>query len=523
MVEDSEPDAELLLAELARIGYDVTFERVQTAEAMTAALDRGPWDLVLSDYSLPAFSAPAALALLHEAACDVPFLIISGTIGEETAVAALKAGAHDFVIKGRLARLAPAIDRALRDVATRLDHVRLQAQLHQAQKMEAIGQLAGGIAHDFNNLLTAILGYTELLTDQIGPDKPMGRDLREIMAAGQRAAALTRQLLAFSRKQVLELAPLDLNEIVHNVGTMLRRLLGEHIAIETALADRLRAVLADAPQLEQVLVNLAVNARDAMPQGGVLSIATRNVDLDAAYAASHAGATAGSYAMLSVSDTGTGMTREIQAKIFEPFFTTKGCGQGTGLGLAAVYGIVKQLHGYIGVASELGRGTTFQMYLPTTQQSARAAAPHAAPRPQVGTETVLLVEDEPGVREFIRLALRRFGYAVVDAGNAEEALILLAERKGPIHLLLTDVVLPGITGRELAARVTQGHPHVPVLFMSGYTDEMRSTEGVLESGVQLLEKPFTAQALLTKIRQRLDSPGVTSPGMERESADGPTR
>jgi signal transduction histidine kinase len=306
--------------------------------------------------------------------------------------------------------------------------------------MEAVGQLAGGVAHDFNNMLTAILGYSELLTEQIGPDKPIGRDLRAIVTAAERAAALTRQLLAFSRKQVLAMTPLDLTRVVRDVEPMLGRLIGEHITIKTELAIDLDAVMADATQLDQVLMNLAVNARDAMPRGGSLTIATRNAKFDDRYAVSHPGAKVGDYAMLSVSDTGMGMSSEIQARIFEPFFTTKERGRGTGLGLAAVYGIVKQLGGYLAVESEPGQGTTFSIYLPRTDQPAYVPPEPVAAAGPVGVETILLVEDEPGVQ---------------------------------------------------------------VLFMSGYTDRMRSTDGYLEPGVHLLEKPFTAEALLTKTRQIL--------------------
>jgi two-component system cell cycle sensor histidine kinase/response regulator CckA len=319
IVEDSDNDCELLVHELERGGYDLTHERVQTAEAMKAALRGAQWDVVLSDYSLPTFSGPEALAVLQATGSDVPFILVSGTIGEETAVTALKAGAQDYLVKGRLARLVPAIERELREAVARRDRIRLEDQLRQAQKMEALGMLAGGVAHDFNNMLTVILGFSELLTEQLGPDKPIGRDLREITAAAQRAAALTRQLLAFSRKQILVVAPLDLTNVVRDVESMLRRLLGEQITVITALADDLDPVMADVTQLEHLLVNLAVNARDAMPQGGILTVETRNITVDTGDLAAHPAATAGSYATLSVSDTGTGMSPETQQRIFEPF------------------------------------------------------------------------------------------------------------------------------------------------------------------------------------------------------------
>jgi PAS domain S-box-containing protein len=380
---------------------------------------------------------------------------------------------------------------------------RLHEQLRQAQKMEAIGQLAGGVAHDFNNMLTAILGYTELLTDQIGPDKAIGRDLHEITAAAKRAAALTRQLLAFSRKQVVAMVAVDLTHVVRTVTPMLQRLLGERIAIRTTLADSVGSVMADVAQLEHLLINLSLNARDAMPEGGVLTFTTGNTELDEAYTVRHPGARIGRYVMMRVADTGAGMAPEVQARIFEPFFTTKAHDRGTGLGLAAAYGTVKQFGGYIEVESQVGRGTTFTIYLPKASQPAQV---HSAPPPvnaQVGKETILLVEDESGVRTFVKIALQRFGYRVVAAGSAEAALILMRTFEGPIDLLLTDVVLPGIGGRELAAQVGRERPNTRVLFMSGYARSLGSGDGRLDAGAQLIEKPFTAQALLTRMRQLL--------------------
>jgi signal transduction histidine kinase len=502
MVEDSPPDAELLAHELSKGAYDLTWERVETADAMKAALERAPWDIIVSDYSLPAFSGPAALQMMQSAGRDVPFIMVSGTIGEETAVAALRAGACDFLVKGQLARLLPAIERELRDAELRRERARTQAaleeQLRQAQKMEAVGQLAGGIAHDFNNLLTAILGYSEMLTDQIGADKPLGQDLREIMGAAQRAAALTRQLLAFSRKQVLTVVPLDLNHIVRTIEAMLRRLIGEHITVTTVLAADLRYVMADATQLEQVLMNLALNARDAMSQGGELTIRTENANTEAGDARL--------WVRLTVTDTGTGMKPELQAKIFEPFFTTKDRGHGTGLGLAAVHGIVTQLCGSIAVESAVGHGTTFRIDLPATREAVVRSVPVVTGAAPVGIETILLVEDERGVRAFIGHALKRFGYQVLEADSAESALNLVEQDSRPIHLLLTDVILPKMGGRDLAAQLRGARPGLHVLFMSGYTEQFTTAGGFLEPGVQLLEKPFTAHALLTKIRHVLNTP-----------------
>ena len=629
IVEDSVEDAELLVRELERGGYRVTAECVQTAAALKDALARATWDLVISDYDLPAFSGSAALSVLQATGLDIPFIMISGTIGEEIAVSALKAGAHDFLVKGRLARLIPAIERERREVevrrtraraeealrmseaqyrslvdgavfgiyqATADGHVvtvnpalvtmlgydspddlravgwaqlyddpneaaaligctderaalagkevvwrrkngdqirvrlsgrlieepltgrtlsevivedsteqhRLHEQLRQSQKMEAIGQLAGGVAHDFNNMLTAILGYSELLTEQIGPDKPIGQDLREIRAAAERAAALTKQLLAFSRKQVFAMVPADVTDVVRTVRPMLQRLLGERIAITTSLADDVVSVMADVAQLEHLLINLSVNARDAMPQGGALTFTTSNVMLDAAFVRTHPGAVVGPHARVSVADTGTGMPADVQARIFEPFFTTKETGHGTGLGLAAVYGTAKQMGGYIEVESHVGRGTTFRLYLPKATRPAQALRPAPSTSPDVGDETILVVEDDSGVRAFVKVALQRFGYHVIEAYTAEAALTLLEEYAAPVHLLLTDVVLPGMDGVQLAKHVTRERPDVGVLFMSGYARSLGSIPGGIDPSINLLEKPFTGHALLAKTRQVLD-------------------
>jgi len=646
LVEDSEQDAELVLCELRRGGYDVTYERVQTGDAMRHALVHNHWDIVLSDYSMPGFSGTGALEVLNSVGQDLPFIVISGTIGEETAVASLKAGAHDFLTKGQLARLLPAVARELQDVAERrarrraqdalkrsenryrslVDHAvfgvyqstmdgrflmvnpalvnilgygstrellevdgqslyaepeeagavlrrlrekgqiageeaiwrrkngdsirvrlsgrlaeappdnhvvvevfvedvterhRLEAQLRQAQKMEAIGQLAGGVAHDFNNMLTAILGYTALLTDQIGPDEPIGQDLREIAGAAQRAAALTKQLLAFSRQQAMPIAALDLSKAVENVDALLRRLIGEQITVRTALAEDLHTVMAEASLIDQVLINLCVNARDAMPEGGTLTIEARNVDVDRKESNRSSEAKPGSYVRLSVTDNGTGMSPEVRARIFEPFFTTKDRGRGTGLGLAAVYGTVKQLGGFVTVDSQLGRGSAFHLYLPKADAAIEVAVSEQSRiTSTAGNETVLLVEDEDSVRSFVKLSLKRHGYRVIDAHSGERALMLLESNGAGVQVLVTDLILPGIDGRELAARVTRKRPHVRVLYMSGYMDRvMASDQGQAaspgngtganfnvsrDSPVQLLEKPFTAQTLLKRLRQLLE-------------------
>jgi len=387
------------------------------------------------------------------------------------------------------------------------DRNRLEKQLHQAQKMEAIGRLAGGIAHDFNNLLTVITGYGEILLGSMKPDDPVRELIAEIKNAGDRATSLTRQLLAFSRQQVIEPKMLDLNLVVKEIERMLCRVIGEDIELSCALDSPAGQVRADPGQIVQVLMNLAVNARDAMPQGGKLTIALCNVELDENFARLHNEVGPGPYVMLSLSDTGCGMDKPTQSRIFEPFFTTKEFGKGTGLGLATVYGIVKQSNGYIYVDSEPGQGTTFKIYLPQVDAEpvAGAAANGQSPKGALaGTETILLVEDEKPVREITRKILTMRGYEVLEACHGVEALQISARHKKPIHLLITDVVMPHMGGRDLAARVTALHPETRVLFISGYTDDAVVRHGIIEAEAGFLQKPFTLDALTNKVRSALD-------------------
>jgi signal transduction histidine kinase len=380
-----------------------------------------------------------------------------------------------------------------------------EQQLRQAQKMEAVGRLAGGVAHDFNNLLTIITGYSQMLLTRLAPDDPARAELAEIKEAGDRAVALTGQLLAFSRKQVVQLKVLDLNAVVTNLDKMLQRLIGEDILLATALAPSVGRVKADPGQIEQIIMNLAVNARDAMPRGGKLTFETADMELDDTYANHMVAVQPGSYVMLAVSDTGCGMDAETQAHIFEPFFTTKEQGKGTGLGLSMVYGIVKQNDGYIWCYSEVGHGTTFKIYLPHADEPATSQLPDttAADLPR-GSETVLLVEDEQGVRTLAEFLLRRGGYTVLQAPSGAEALALAGQHMGPIHLLLTDVVMPGMSGRELAEHLANDRPGTKTLFMSGYTDDTVVRHGVLQAEAAFTQKPFTFDALLRKVREVLD-------------------
>jgi signal transduction histidine kinase len=385
---------------------------------------------------------------------------------------------------------------------------KLEDQLAQAHKMEAVGQLAGGVAHDFNNLLTVIMSYSSMLLSDGETSEAVRGDIQEISNAAERAASLTRQLLAFSRKQVLQMRPVNVNAVVADVQKMLHRLIGEDISLTTHLDSDLGLINADSGQLEQVLINLAVNARDAMPDGGALTIATDNADLTDEHGDRHLGAAAGQYVMLAVTDTGTGMTKEVQQRLFEPFYTTKGAGKGTGLGLATVHGIVKQSGGDVYVYSELGHGTTFKVYFPRLAKEAEVmttTAEYRAITPR-GTETLLLAEDDEALRTLGARVLTALGYNVLVARTGADALRIVAEHKGPIDLVATDVVMPEMNGSELVRRVLEARPGIRVLFMSGYTDDEVMRRGVINGQTAFLQKPFTPDLLAYKVREVLDVP-----------------
>jgi two-component system cell cycle sensor histidine kinase/response regulator CckA len=395
------------------------------------------------------------------------------------------------------------------------EHKKLEEQLRVSQKMEAVGSLAGGIAHDFNNLLSVILSYTFFAAEGLPDDDPRGDDLKEVKLAAERAVALTRQLLAFSRKQMLQPVPLNLNRIAEGVEKMLRRILGEDIDFLQSLSPDLGVDRADPGQMEQVLMNLAVNARDAMSAGGKLTIETSNIEIDEEYAARHVDARPGPYVMLAITDTGGGMDEETKARLFEPFFTTKEKGKGTGLGLSTVYGIVKQSGGNIWVYSELGQGTVFKIYLPRElDATAEAVKVMSTPKACIGTETILLVEDEEALRKVAKRALDAVGYKVLIAADGDEALLVSEQYAGDIHLLLTDVVMPGMSGRALAQELLKTRPDLKVLYMSGYTDNAIVHHGVLDAGTHFMGKPFTAADLTQKVREVLD--GGVDPGARYE-------
>jgi two-component system cell cycle sensor histidine kinase/response regulator CckA len=536
LVEDVEDDAQLVLRALRRADYDVTSLRVDTADAMRQALHAQPWDLVLSDHAMPHFSGPAALELLKAAGLDIPFLVVSGKIGEENAVAMMRAGARDYIPKDNLRRLGAAVERELREAESRRQRRRaeeaekaLEAQYRQAQKMEGIGQLAGGVAHDFNNLLTIINGFSELLLKQVGPAEPARNFLEQIRRAGERATTLTRQLLIFSRKQVATPRVLDLNVVISEVQKMLCRIIGDNIKLTTELGPRLRPIKADPGQVEQVLVNLAVNARDAMPGGGTITIRTRNLTFQEGYSRPLPDMALGTYVLLEVSDTGVGMTPEVRARIFEPFFTTKPAGKGTGLGLATVFGIVKQSAGHIAVESQPGQGATFRIYLPESVEAAAAVGPQQPTDHEVGArdhEVVLLAEDDEGVRLLVNQALVRNGYTVLEASNGQQALQLAGQYRGPIHALVTDLVMPEMGGLELAQKLRQAHPETRVLCVSGYASDPGIHKLVLARELEFLPKPLSPASLTRKVRQLLDAarpaPQVPSGPLESSGAGAGT-
>jgi len=511
ILEDTDFDAELVEYELRKAGIRFVVTRATNKEDFLEAITEESPDIILSDYSLPQFTGLEALRFVKAQGCQAPFILVTGSQTEEVAVECMKEGAADYILKSALTRLSSAFTNALKrseaekEKTEALEALRQsQAQLMQSQKLEAVGLLAGGVAHDFNNLLTAILGYSQLGLVKLSDNDPMRTNFEEIKKASERAASLTRQLLAFSRKQVMQPKVLDLNSVVPEMEKMLRRMIGEDIQLRTALQADLGSVRADPGQMEQVIMNLALNARDAMPSGGKLTIETANAYLNETYVRHHVSVVPGAYVMLAVSDTGLGIDQDTQQHVFEPFFTTKELGKGTGLGLSTVYGIVKQSGGYIWIYSEVGKGAAFKIYLPRVDERAERYKHEAAPAEiPGGTETILLVEDEDIVRRLAKQVLESRGYRVIEAASGKDAIRLAEDKPDAIDLLLTDVVMPEMSGRELAGRLASLRPEIRVLYMSGYTDDTIIHHRVLEAGINFIQKPFTPDALALKAREAL--------------------
>ncbi|WP_250035671.1 hybrid sensor histidine kinase/response regulator [Paractinoplanes maris] len=484
VVDDNDDDAVLIGHSLARTGMPVRVTRAETTEEVTAALAERPVDVVICDYNLPGVRAEDVLTQIRQHDPDLPFLLVSGQVGEETAADLMRAGARDFVLKDRLTRLAPAVQRELHEAAERRRHHRIEQQLRQAERLDSLGQLAGGIAHDFNNILAVIAGYATMLTEELGPGHELHADAVAIEQAAARGSGLTRQLLIFSGLEPSRPELLDLNVVATEMQRLLSRTLGEDIELTTMLSLNLPRITIDRSKLEQVVLNAANNARAAMPSGGRLTISTAAVRETG-------------QVCLSITDTGCGMPAEVAARAFEPFFTTKGRGKGTGLGLATAYGVVTDAGGTISLDSSPGDGTTLRISLPP----AEVAAPQSTlvKRPSAGSGRVLVVEDEDGVRDIVCRILRRAGYEVHAAADPAEALRMVHQERLHMDVLLTDVIMPGMSGTQLAAELRRTNPALPVLFMSGYTSGPAPGGQELPADAPLLHKPFQTENLLSAL------------------------
>ena len=502
-IEDSEDDASLQVRLLAQAGYDVFYERVDSPETLLQSLDK-PWDVIISDYSMPHFRGTDALELVLKKDLDVPFIFVSGTIGEDSAVAALKVGAQDYLMKSNLSRLIPSVQRELRESEERKQRRRLEEQVHQLQRFEAIGRLAGGVAHDFNNVIGAIMGWADLGVRSAENGSDLQDKFLKIRSQADRASGLTRQLLAFARRQTLQPCNTNLNELAKEEISLLRNVIGERIEIQMNLQENLNIIWADPGQIEQVLMNLCLNARDAMPGGGQLLIETNNVMIGEDYHHIHAYAVPGNYVLLKVADSGSGMDTETLAHIFEPFFTTKEMGRGTGLGLATVYGIVKQHKGFIDVDSAPGKGTSFRVYLPLGHGPADHSEKPVIEPMRGGSESILIAEDNDDLRDAAEEILASLGYRIVAVRNGEEAVRIFEKDSGQIDLIFMDVVMPKLNGPEAYLKITALKPGVPVIFTTGYATETNLIPIKTRENATVLQKPYGSQYLAQKLREKLD-------------------
>jgi len=515
-LEDNPNDAALIRSTLEAGGIASAVTQVQTRDEFVAALEGGGIDLILSDFGLPTFDGLSAVRIAHARRPDIPLILVSGTPGEEQAIDSLNDGAIDFVPKERLFRLVPAVRRAMREAHERAERRRFEAQFVEAQKMEVIGHLASGIAHDFNNILGVIIGYNDWMMPELAPDSLAHKCAEEIGHAAERAVALTQQLLLFSRKRKIQQTVLNLHEVIESMDKMLRRLIGENVKLAVIQAKETGQIKADSGLIGQLLMNLVVNARDAMPNGGNLKIETANVTSDESQARAHAGATSGDHVMLAITDTGIGMSAEVKTHLFEAFFTTKPEGKGTGLGLATCQTIVRQCGGWIEVQSEQGKGSTFKIYFPRAGQPAEPVDMFKENGNEKllarGTETLLLVEDEPSVRHLTGNILEAQGYNVLRANNGQDGLRVASEYKqGPIDLVITDIVMPQMNGKVMAEWLKATYPDLKILFISGYTDDAIAQHGVLEAGDAFLPKPYSPATLAGKVRSMLDDKTAADP------------
>jgi signal transduction histidine kinase len=514
----------MVRAALAEEGLRCSIERVSQRSEYLGSLKRGGVDLILSEYQLPLFDGVGALAIAHELCRGTPFIVVSGTVGEEVAIEMLKSGATDYVVKRRIARLGPAVRRALDEVAQRAEHARLEGLLHQAQKMEIVGRLAGSVARGFNDLLTVILGHGQLLNQRLELEDPRRAECEEIVKAALMAGALSGKLLAVSRQQLLEPKAIDLHDTIRQMEPALKGLLGNAIELVVNLDGQPACVRVDPAQWEQVIMNLAMNGRDAMPQGGTFMVGISHVMLEAE-AADQMKLASGPYVAMAVSDTGRGMDAQTRARLFEPFFTTKASGRGAGLGISAVQGIVEQSGGHIEVFSEVGRGTMIRILLPCLESSPSREAPRSIASPLQDTAlearthaevawdpatlsesgpapnpvSILLVEDEPMVRGMVSIVLRERGYRVHEATDGEEAVEFSQRNPSAITLLVTDVMMPRLGGPELYQRLVHQQPGMKVIYMSGHSDDRVFKAGLLSSGMAFLPKPFGPKDLLERV------------------------
>jgi len=502
IIEDSMDDAALLLLLLRQGGYGVHSERVDSAAGLAQALNK-KWDIIISDHSMPQFSGTEALKMVRARDVEVPFIFVSGTIGEDAAIDAMRTGAQDYLMKTNLKRLVTAVQRELRDAEGRKERKRLERSVQQLQKFEAIGRLVGGIAHDFNNMIGAVLGWAEMGCEETEVQTRLHNRFQKIREQSLRAGKLTSQLLAFAGGQILQPRKVNLNILVQEEMSLLGRIIGEDIEVRVVVAPDLRVTLVDPSQIEQVLMNLCLNARDAMEGGGQLLIETQNVELGAEFFREHAFDRPGSYVLLSVSDTGMGMDAATIEHIFEPFFTTKETGKGTGLGLATVYGIVKQHGGFIFASSKPGKGTSFRVYLPAGSGDHEPRETASVEKALRGTETILLAEDHDGLRDTAQEMLQGLGYRILAASDGRKALELFKTNMDQIDLIVMDVVMPLLSGPEAYLEISALRPGVRVLFTTGYTPEAKFLISMLERGAAILQKPYSLTSLSQMVRAAL--------------------